>query len=96
MFKNRAADGKKNIVGQNIKRERLNLKRKPSQRQFAEMLQISGLDIDKNAIQKMEAGKRFVTDIELKIIAEVLNASCDELLSTKQTSDRKNLMDQLF
>ena len=27
--------------------------------------QIAGLDIDKNAIQRIECGKRFVTDIEL-------------------------------
>jgi len=44
------------------------------------MLQRSGLDVDKNAIQRMESGERFITDIELKIIAEVLNVTCDEIL----------------
>lgn len=44
------------------------------------MLQIQGLDVDKNAIQRIESGARFVTDIELKIIAQVLNVSCDTLL----------------
>ena len=29
----------------------------------------AGLDIDKNAVQRIESGKRFVTDIELKVIA---------------------------
>ncbi|MBR1779337.1 MAG: helix-turn-helix transcriptional regulator, partial [Clostridia bacterium] len=38
------------------------------------------LDLDKNAIQKIESGKRFVTDIELKILAKVLNVSSDYLL----------------
>lgn len=44
------------------------------------MLQIHGLDLDKNAIQRIESGARFVTDIELKIIAQVLHVSCDTLL----------------
>ena len=45
------------------------------------MLQIEGLDVDKNAVQRMEPGSRFITDIELKIIAKVLKVSYDELLS---------------
>lgn len=44
------------------------------------MLQMAGLDIDKNAVQRIESGKRFVTDIELKVIAEVLGVSYQELL----------------
>ena len=53
----------------------------PSQREFADKLQIAGLDIDKNAVQRIECGKRFVTDIELCVIAKILNASFDELLT---------------
>ena len=45
------------------------------------MLQLAGLDIDKNAVQRIESGKRFVTDIELKVIAEVLGISYDKLLN---------------
>ena len=44
------------------------------------MLQRAGLDIDKNAVQRIESGKRFVTDIEFKVIAEVLGVSYQELL----------------
>lgn len=51
-----------------------------SQKGLADRLQISGLDLDKNAIQKIESGQRFVTDIELRTLAEVLNVSVDELL----------------
>ena len=51
-----------------------------SQRQLADMLQLAGLDIDKNAIQRIEAGKRFVTDIELIVFSKVLNVSLNELL----------------
>ena len=45
------------------------------------MLQLLGLDLDKNAIQRIESGKRFVTDIELRYFAKVLNVSYEELLS---------------
>jgi len=44
------------------------------------MLQLAGLDIDKNAVQRIEAGKRFVTDIELVYFAQVLRISYEELL----------------
>jgi len=53
---------------------------KLSQRGLAELLQLDGLDIDKNAIQRIESGQRFVTDIELKAIAHVLSVSVEELL----------------
>ena len=80
MFSNRATDGKNNICGTKIRSLRLNLPERTSQRVFADQLQLVGLDIDKNAVQRIESGKRFVTDIELKAIAKVLNVSCSELL----------------
>lgn len=80
MYKNKAKNGNNNICGQKVKSFRETLPEKTSQRKFADMLQIKGLDIDKNAVQRIESGKRFVTDIELKTIAEVLNVSYQELL----------------
>lgn len=80
MFKNRSELGKNNLIGEKVKYYRLNLREKTSQRKFAEMLQIYGLDVDKNTIQRIESGARFVTDIELKVITEVLNVSYDDLL----------------
>ena len=47
---------------------------------LAEMLQIAGLDVDKNTIQRIESGKRFVTDIELSVLAQVLKVEVTELL----------------
>ena len=44
------------------------------------MLCSKGLDLDKNAIQRIESGARFVTDVELKVIAEVLGVSSGDLL----------------
>lgn len=80
MYKNKAMDGKNNISGQKIKAFREGMPTKPSQRELAELLQIAGLDVDKNAIQRIESGQRFVTDIELKVIATVLHVSYEDLL----------------
>ncbi len=78
MFINKSSDGKNNICGINIARFRKALG--ISQRELADRLQLIGLDVDKNAIQRIEAGKRFVTDIELIAISKVLNKTFDELL----------------
>ena len=79
MFKNKNGESN-NISGKNISRIRKNLEPKLSQRAFADKLQLYGIDVDKNAIQRIECGKRFVTDIELVAIAEVLNVSVSCLL----------------
>lgn len=81
MYKNKAENGGNNICGQRIKEIRESLPEKTSQRKLADMLQMAGLDVDKNAVQRIESGKRFVTDIELKVIAEVLGVNYDELLN---------------
>lgn len=80
MYKNRAADGSNNLCGRNIKKYREVLPAGPSQRAFSDLLQIEGLNLDKNAIQRIESGKRFVTDIELRTIAKALHVSCEDLL----------------
>lgn len=78
MFINKTENGRNNVCGVNVAAFRKQLK--ISQRELADRLQIEGLDIDKNAIQRIEAGKRFVTDIELIILAKVLDKPFDELL----------------
>lgn len=81
MFINKAPGDLNNISGKNIRRKRQILG--ISQRQLADMLQISGLDINKNAIQRIECGKRFVTDIEIVAIANVLQLSYNDILKNK-------------
>ena len=78
MFINKTSDGRNNICGAKIAKFRK--EQGKSQRELADALQLLGLDIDKNAIQRMEAGKRFVTDIELTYLAQVLKVSFDSLL----------------
>ena len=80
MYKNKARDGRNNICGRKVREFRLGMPEKTSQRKFADLLQLAGLDLDKNAVQRIENGQRFVTDIELKMIAQVLGVSYDALL----------------
>ena len=78
MFINKSADNQNNISGKQIAKRRKQMGQ--SQRQLADKLQLSGLDVDKNAVQRIEAGKRFVTDIELVHFSKVLNLTYDQLL----------------
>ena len=82
MFINKSPDGLNNICGKNIAQFRTNLK--ISQRELADRMQLIGIDIDKNAIQRIECGKRFVTDIEVVAFAKVLNIGLEELLKVKK------------
>lgn len=78
MFINKSADGLNNVCGKNIARLRTYMK--ISQRELADRMQLVGIDIDKNAIQRIECGKRFVTDIEIIAFAKIFNISFDVLL----------------
>lgn len=80
MYKNKSKNGKLNICGKKVQELRKAMNPKVSQRAFAEMLQLEGIDLDKNAIQRIESGKRFVTDIELKAIAHIFRITSDVLL----------------
>ncbi len=80
MFKNKSESGKNNISGEKIYLLRKSHIPKMSQRILADKLQLKGIDLDKNAIQRIESGERFVTDIEIKAIAETFNMSIDDLL----------------
>lgn len=80
MFKNKTQNGRNNLCGQKVYEMRKRYKPKMSQRILAEMLQLNGIDVDKNAVQRIESGQRFVTDIELVALSKIFNISCDELL----------------
>ena len=80
MYKNKQSDGRNNISGKNIKKLRLAMEPKTSQRALADQMQLIGMDLDKNAIQRVESGQRFVTDIELKAFARIFKTTTDALL----------------
>ena len=79
MFINKSADGLNNVCGKNISDFRI--KMGISQRELADKMQLVGIEIDKNAIQRIECGKRFVTDIEIIAFAKVFNITFEELLT---------------
>lgn len=81
MHKTKTADGRANLCGKHIAKIRKAMRPKCSQKAFADKLQLLGLDVEKNAVQRIECGKRTVSDIELKIIADALKIAVDELLT---------------
>ena len=79
MFKNKNTDGTFNLCGDKI--TELRKEKNLSQRALADRMQLRGLDLNKNAIQQIESGQRFVTDIELKAFANFFGITTDELVS---------------
>ena len=79
MFKNKN-NGANNLCGKKICELRQAYHPKLSQRALADKMQLIGIDLDKNAIQRIECGKRFVTDIELKAFAQIFSVNISELV----------------
>lgn len=75
-----ALGSKHNLCGEKIREYRLSQQPKMSQRMLADNMQILGFEMDKNTIQRIESGKRFVTDIELKAFSELLKIPIDDLI----------------
>lgn len=80
MFKNKTENGRNNICGTRIAELRKSAVPKMSQRILADKMQLLGVDVDKNAVQRIESGQRFVTDIELIALKKVFNVSYEFLL----------------
>ena len=78
MFINKSANGENNLCGKKV--AEIRKKMGMSQRQLADALQLLGMDVDKNAVQRIEAGKRFVTDIEIVFLSQALQTSVNDLL----------------
>ena len=85
MFINKSFDGRNNVCGRNVAvmRKKLNI----SQRELAERMQLMGYDLDKNAIQRIESGQRFVTDIEVQALAKVFDVELPTLFDENLSDD---------
>ena len=83
MPKPKTQSGEKNLISYRLieLRKRNNL----SQRDLSQQLQLAGYDMDKNVITRIETNKRYVTDIEIKALADLFDVSCDYLISGKCT-----------
>ena len=76
----RIIDGeKKNLIGENLKRIRMNLKM--SQQDLSNKLELLGVYICRGSVSRIEDFSRTVTDIELFAISEVLGVEINELYS---------------
>ncbi len=82
MFINKTSDGLNNVCGRNVARLRTELKL--SQRELADRMQLVGIDIDKNAIQRIECGKRFVTDIEIVSFSRIFSVEYKDILEPQE------------
>jgi len=73
MPKPRTSSGEKNLICSRL----IELRRQQnlSQRDLAHKLQLAGYDMDKNVITRIETNKRYVTDIELRALSQVLGVS---------------------
>jgi len=80
MFKLKAPDGTNNLCGKRLAMLRAEHDPPLSQRKLAQMLQVRGYDVDNHFIRRVELGERFVTDIEIVMLCEVLGISLEELL----------------
>lgn len=71
-------DGKRNISGDTIKK--LRKAQKLSQQDLATRLQVAGISIERDSISRIENGSRFISDFELKAIAQILETTVNYLV----------------
>lgn len=86
MPKPRTSTGEKNLISKRL--IRLREQHHMSQRLLAYQLQLNGYDMDKNVITRIETNKRYVTDVELKVLAEIFHVSYDYLIDGKEADFR--------
>ena len=73
-----APDGKKNLIGPRVRE--LRRAKGLSQEQMAAQPQLLGMDSERGVVKRIENGSRFVTDLELCLLAEYFQISVAELL----------------
>ena len=78
---------RRNICGRRLREIRKS--RELSQENVAAMIQLEGLDLTQKAISRMEAGKRLMTDYELKYLADALGVSIPELFENEPEMNSK-------
>lgn len=71
-------NGQRNICGERVRRERVT--RRISQERLAAKMQMRGVEIEQDAISRVEAGERLVTDYELRAFAAIFEVPVESLL----------------
>lgn len=72
--------GNVNMVGKNI--EHLRKEKGIKQKDFISKMQTMGCDINPTSYSKLEGQVRMATDIEIYVIAKILNVSVDTLFKS--------------
>jgi len=54
------------------------------QKELLAQLQVRGVDLNASGLSKLEGQLRFVTDVELLALSDILNVSVDWLLTGKE------------
>ena len=70
-------DGRKNIIGNNVRA--LRKQAMLTQKQLASKIQLLGYEFDRLTILRIESGDRFVADYEVKALAEGLGVDIQAL-----------------
>ena len=71
-------DGRKNLIGPRVRQ--LRKQRGLSQEALMAQLQLLGMDSERGVIKRIENGTRFVSDIELRLLAEYFGVSYQFLM----------------
>ncbi|HIZ82993.1 MAG TPA: XRE family transcriptional regulator [Firmicutes bacterium] len=71
--------GRRNLIGQNVRAARKRLSPPLTQEQLAMEMARRGCEADRFVIMHIESGQRFVADYEVKVLAEILGMSLEEI-----------------
>ena len=71
-------NGQRNICGEGVRMKRV--ARRMTQASLAAKMQTRGVDIEQDAISRIESGERLVTDYELRAFAAVFDTVIEDLL----------------
>ena len=70
--------GDRNLIGARV--EQVRKRKGMKQKELLAHLQVNGVDMNSSGLSKLEGQIRFVTDIELVALADILGVSVDYLL----------------
>jgi transcriptional regulator with XRE-family HTH domain len=74
----------KNLVGRRVKKARITRGSRLTQDALSGRLAARGVSIDRAGIAKIETGRRFVSDFEVKALAQALGVSVGWLLGLEE------------
>ena len=70
--------GNRNLIGTRV--EEVRKKKGMKQKELLAQLQVRGVDMNASGLSKLEGQIRYVTDVELVALADILEVSVDYLL----------------